>query len=81
MQDFLIGTFKITLACFFVGVILTFLGVTPEKLIAVFGFTPETFQTWLYALVAWVMPRLYLGAIVVIPAWLLIFTLMPRGRQ
>ena len=81
MRDFLIGLLKITLASFLVGAMLTFRGVTPEKLVAIFGFTPETFQTFFYKLLNWMAPRLYLGAIVVVPVWLLIYAFLPRDRR
>ena len=81
MQDFLIGVFKIALASFLVGAVLTFLGFTPEKLVAIFGFTPETFQASFYKMLNWMAPRLYLGAIVVVPVWLLIYAFIPRNRS
>jgi hypothetical protein len=81
LQSFLTGVFKIALASFLVGGVLTFLGFTPEKLIAIFGFTPESFQQWLVKLFNWVAPRIYLGAIVVVPVWLLIYAFLPRGRD
>lgn len=81
VQDLLIGLFKIALASFLVGAVLTFLGFTPEKLVAIFGFTPETFQASLYRLLDWMAPRLYLGAIVVVPVWLIIYAFLPRNRH
>ncbi|MCL6705450.1 DUF6460 domain-containing protein [Pseudomonas sp. R2.Fl] len=69
--------FKILLASLLAGIALTFLDVTIEKLLGLVGLTPEIVLDFGRRLVAWAGPTMLLGAVVILPVWLLTHLLLP----
>lgn len=69
--------FKILLASLLAGVALTFLDVTIEKLLDFIGLDPESVMEFCRRIVAWVGPTILLGAVIILPVWLLTHLLLP----
>lgn len=81
MQQFLIGLFKIALASLFAGVGLSFFGITAQSILATIGMTPESLWQKALNLAQWAAPNIALGAIVVVPVWLVTYVFLPPRRE
>ncbi len=72
---------KIGLASLLLGVVLSTLNVTAEQVLADIGLTPERILTWLQQGASWAIPHIVLGAMVVLPVWIIIYLFRPpRGE-
>ena len=81
MLQFITGLFKVLLACLIMGAALTFFGITTPTLLALLHLTPEDVRLGLENAYIWALPRVLLGAVIVLPAWLVIYIFMPpRGE-
>ena len=73
---------KILAASLVVGIILSYLEITPDQVLAEFGLTPDNIMAILLAGFNWAVPHLILGSIVTIPVWLIIYLFRPpRGSD
>jgi hypothetical protein len=72
---------KIVLASLVVGTILTHFGITADRLADEFGLSQERVAEWLRQGIAWALPNVALGAMVIVPVWFLIFLLRPPRRS
>jgi hypothetical protein len=79
VQDFVHTLVKLTVASLIVGTAMTHFGVTPEKLVGAFGLTPERALELAQQGMTWALPNLTLGALVIVPVWLLIYLFRPPG--
>lgn len=77
MRKLLIGLFKIALASLIAGAGLSFFGVTAQSILAMVGMTPESLWLKATALVNWAVPNIALGAIIVVPVWLVTYVFLP----
>ncbi len=73
---------KIVTASLIVGVMLSFLEITPQQVVAEFGVSPETIMSFVVRGIYWAVPHLVLGSIVIVPVWLIIYLFRPpRGSD
>jgi H+/Cl- antiporter ClcA len=72
---------KVAVASLIVGTILTHFGITAEQLLKDFGVTPERLSELARQGVAWALPNVLLGALVIVPVWLLAYLFRPPGRS
>ncbi len=80
-QDFLWMVIKVALASLVAGAIMTHFGITIDTLMKFTGLTPERIAELYQQGVAWALPNMMLGAMVIIPMWLLMALLRPPGRS
>lgn len=74
------GFFKLALASLLAGSLLSLFGITPRAVLDGMGITAEDIQNGLVAAFAWAAPRMLMGALVILPIWLVAYLLMPpRG--
>lgn len=66
---------KLLVASLLVGLVMRWLGVTPRSLIANFGATVERLFGNLASFAGWAVDYVLLGAVIVVPIWLVIFLL------
>jgi hypothetical protein len=71
LADFLRTLVKVVVASLIVGTILAHFGITSQQLMNAFGLTSGHIIDWGRRGVAWVLPNLVLGALVIIPVWFL----------
>jgi len=72
---------KVLIASLIVGVALSALNITPDKILHDFGMTPDQILDFLYRGMRWALPHVILGAIITVPIWLIMFLLRPpRGE-
>ena len=69
------------MASLIVGTILTHFGITAEQLLKDLGMTPERLAELARQGVAWALPNVLLGALVIVPVWLLVYLFRPPGRS
>ncbi|MDA0305980.1 MAG: DUF6460 domain-containing protein [Proteobacteria bacterium] len=64
---------KIAVASLIVGLFLSFFDIDPRALLADFGETVQQIFSVVASIVEWMVKYLLLGAIVVVPVWLIFF--------
>lgn len=80
MFRFISGFFKILLASLLAGLVLAYLNIDPERIMADMGLTPEMLLHYLARGVSWALPHLIAGSVVIVPVWLVIYLFRPpRG--
>ena len=81
MQAFLWTLIKVLIASLVAGMILNHFGITPDELIGYTGKTREQLEELARQGLAWALPNVMLGAIVIVPVWFLIFLFRPPGAR
>lgn len=69
--------FKIALVSLVVGVLLSSLNVTAEQVLADLGLTPDDVKRWLSKGVEWAVPNILLGAVIIVPVWIIVYLFRP----
>ena len=72
---------KVAVASLIVGTVLAHFGITADQVLKDFGLTPERLLELLRQGFAWALPNLLLGALVIVPVWLLVYLFRPPGRK
>ncbi|MEQ9144221.1 MAG: DUF6460 domain-containing protein [Parvibaculaceae bacterium] len=70
---------KFAIASVAVGAALSAMDITAADVLKDMGVTPERIQALLSTAVDWALPHFVLGAMVIIPIWLVFFLLKPPG--
>lgn len=82
MVQGLVRTFvKVAVASLIVGAILAHFGITIDMLMRDAGFSPERVEELARKGVAWALPNMVLGAVIIVPVWFIAFILRPPGRS
>lgn len=81
LAQFVASFMKLAFASLIVGAALSLLGITLPTLLAFVGHTPETAAALVVGALDWAMPTAVLGAVVVVPMWLLIALIRPPVRH
>ena len=81
MLRFLYTVAKVALASLVAGAILTQFGISYDQILKLAGLTPERLQEMAQRAVAWALPNVTLGAIVIVPIWFLAFLFRPPRRS
>ena len=71
---------RLLLLSLVVGLVLSFLDITPENLLTAFGDTIERIVRLAVRFGTWAMRYIFVGAVVVLPIWLL-FAVLRLLRQ
>lgn len=72
---------KVLIASLIVGTILDHFGIHINELLKTAGFSPERVEDMARAGVAWALPNLLLGAVVIVPVWFLFYIFRPPGES
>jgi len=72
---------KVVIASLIVGTILAHFGITANELMAAAGFSSERIEDLARKGVAWALPNLLLGALVIVPIWFLLYLFRPPGES
>jgi hypothetical protein len=72
---------KVLVASLIVGTILTHFGITVDDLMRTTGLSSDRVAELARAGVAWALPNLLLGSLVIVPVWFLIFLFRPPGES
>ena len=77
----LVTLIKVAVASLIVGTILAHFGITADQILRDFGLTPERIAELMRQGFAWALPNLLLGALIIVPVWLVAFLFRPPGRS
>ena len=72
---------KVAVASLIVGAILAHFGITVDMLMKDAGLSPERLEELARKGLAWALPNMLLGSIIIIPLWFIAFILRPPGRS
>ena len=72
---------KVAVASLVVGTILAHFGITAEQLMRETGLSVEKIQDYARRGVAWALPNVLLGALVIVPVWFLVYLFRPPGQS
>jgi hypothetical protein len=68
---------KVAVASLIVGTILAHFGITAEQLVKESGLSFERIEEFARRGLAWALPNLLLGAMVIVPVWFLLYLFRP----
>lgn len=72
---------KVLLFSFIIGVLLSFFEINPKELLANFGETVQSIFSVVARIIEWAVKYILLGAVVVVPIWLIFFFInKARGK-
>ena len=77
----LVTLIKVAVASLIVGTILAHFGITADQILRDFGLTPERIAELMRQGFAWALPNLLLGALIIVPVWLLVLLFRPPGQR
>jgi Domain of unknown function (DUF6460) len=72
---------KVAVASLIVGSVLAHFGITAELLMKEFGMSFERLEELARRGIAWAIPNVLLGAMIIVPVWFLIYLFRPPGRS
>jgi hypothetical protein len=73
---------KVAVASLVVGTILGHFGITAEQLMRTTGVSIDNLEDYARRGVAWALPNVLLGSMVIVPVWFLIYLFRPpRGQS
>jgi hypothetical protein len=72
---------KVLIASMIVGTILAHFGITVDQLIKSTGFSTERIENLARQGLAWALPNLLLGSLVIVPVWFVFYLLRPPGES
>jgi Family of unknown function (DUF6460) len=72
---------KVLVASLIVGTILGHFGITPDELMRAVGFSTEHIEDLAREGLAWALPNLLLGSLVIVPIWFLFYLFRPPGES
>lgn len=72
---------KVAVASLVVGTILAHFGITAEQLMNEAGLSVERLQDYARRGVAWALPNVLLGSLVIVPIWFLVYLFRPPGQK
>jgi hypothetical protein len=72
---------KVVVASLIVGTILAHFGITTDELMKTTGLSSDRVADIARNGVAWALPNLMLGALVIVPIWFLLYLFRPPGES
>jgi hypothetical protein len=81
LAGFLRTLIKVAVASLIVGTILAHFGITTEQVLKEFGVTPDRVTELGRQGLAWALPNVLLGALVIVPVWFIVFLFRPPGAR
>ena len=81
LESFLRTLVKVAVASLIVGTILAHFGITTDVLMKELGLSTERLEELLRRGLAWAMPNILLGSLVIVPLWCLAYLFRPPGRS
>jgi Family of unknown function (DUF6460) len=72
---------KVLIASLIVGTILDHFGIKIDELMKSAGLSPERIENLARTGIAWALPNLLLGALVIVPVWFLFYIFRPPGES
>jgi Family of unknown function (DUF6460) len=81
-RGFLISMFfKLGLASLITGAVLQALNLDALTLLGKAGVTPQAAQAIIQRGAMWALPNMALGALIIVPVWIVVYLLRPPGKR
>lgn len=77
MLRLLAAMLKIALASLLLGAALSFFGITTNSLLTFAGLTEDDIRLFLERAIAWAIPNMVLGSLIILPIWLVTYLFLP----
>ena len=78
----LVRTFvKVAVASLIVGSVLAHFGITADVLMKEFGLSFERVEELARRGIAWALPNVLLGSMIILPVWFVVYLFRPPGRS
>jgi len=74
-------TVKVLIASLIVGTILDHFGIRIDELLKTAGLSPDRIENLARQGIAWALPNLLLGSLVIVPVWCLFYIFRPPGES
>ena len=71
-RKYRVPVFNLLIISLVVGLVLAFFDLRPEELLANFGEAVKSIFNFVVSIVEWVVPYILMGAVVVVPIWVII---------
>jgi hypothetical protein len=72
---------KVLIASLIVGTVLAHFGIRTDELIKTAGLSPDRIEDLARQGLAWALPNLLLGALVIVPIWFVLYLFRPPGES
>jgi Family of unknown function (DUF6460) len=72
---------KVLIASLIVGTVLAHFGIRTDELIKTAGLSPDRIEDLARQGLAWALPNLVLGALVIVPIWFVLYLFRPPGES
>lgn len=72
---------KVLVASLIVGTMLAHFGIKIDQIIKMTGLSPERLQDMARDGIAWALPNVLLGALVIVPVWFVVFLFRPPDES
>ena len=73
--------FKLGLASLITGAVLQALNLDAMTLMGKAGMTPQAAQELIQRGAMWALPNMALGALIIVPVWVVVYLLRPPGKR
>lgn len=77
MNPFFAGFLKLLLASLIAGAMMNLFGLSAERILASVGLTPLEAWEYVARFIAWAIPNVMLGTVVILPLWFFAYLFMP----
>jgi hypothetical protein len=77
LSQFFKGLLKLLLASLIAGALMNIFGLSAERILASIGLTPLEAWEYVARFIAWAIPNVMLGAIVILPLWFCAYLFLP----
>lgn len=72
---------KVLVASLIVGTILAHFGLTTDQLMQATGLSPARLADLAREALAWALPNLLLGSLIIVPVWFVVYLFRPPGES
>jgi hypothetical protein len=72
---------KVVLASLLLGAVLSHFGITTDELMSRVGVTQEQIEDYARRGIAWAIPNVLLGSLIIVPLWFVIYLFSPPRRS
>jgi H+/Cl- antiporter ClcA len=80
-HSFVVTLLKVVVASLVLGAVLNHFGVTPDQVMKYVGLSRDRVEELARQGLAWALPNVMLGALIIVPVWFLVYLFRPPGRS
>jgi hypothetical protein len=77
VSQFFTGLLKLILASMIAGALMNLFGLSADRLLSAVGLTPVELWDHVVRFIAWAIPNVILGAVIILPLWFCAYLFIP----